>query len=88
MDKHPRDLEGHYFNARDARLRQRMRDDVERRATEERHREKLSEASGTDDTRMLDRMRGLGLDGDIAPALPLLPLVGVAWAGAGSTTAA
>lgn len=69
-------LEEQFFARQEKELRERVR----RQAEEQSRRAGLAEASGLDDPAVLDRLAGLGLDGETVTALELVPLVEVAWA--------
>lgn len=69
-------LEEAFFAEQDAILRRRLREADETKA----RREALSSATGITDGAVLDRLAALGITGETAAALSLIPLVAVAWA--------
>lgn len=72
--------EQQWFHEREARLRQEIRDRLERQAMEEANRREIAGSLGTDDKAVVDRIAALGIDGEMARVIHLLPLVQVAWA--------
>ena len=72
--------EERWFAEKGSRQRQQMREELERKATEERRKRDIAGSLGTDDQALIERLVALGLDGDVAPVLHLLPMVQVAWA--------
>lgn len=71
--------EATYFLQREQQLRERTRKDLERKAEETRKRRELGENLGTDDEALIARIRALGIEGEAARMLHLLPLVSIAW---------
>ena len=69
-------LEEAFFAEQDAVLRRRLREVDEAGS----RRQVLSSASGITDHAVLDRLAALGITGETAAALSLVPLVAVAWA--------
>ena len=69
-----------YFQQREAELRARLRDEMERKAETSRQKRELGELLGTDDQALIDRLHALGISGEAATVIHLLPLVHVAWA--------
>ena len=72
--------EEQWFHEKEARRREKLREDLERRASEEQNKRKIAGSLGSDNQAVVDRIAALGLDGDVVGALHLLPLVQVAWA--------
>jgi hypothetical protein len=72
--------EEEYFQAKQARLRQRLLEETERAAVEQKQKREIAGSVGTDDQALIDRIHALGLDGEVAGVLHLMPLVQVAWA--------
>jgi tellurite resistance protein len=69
-----------YFLAAEARLRQELLEKAERSAAAEQHKREIAGSLGTHDEALIERIHALGLEGEIAGVLHLLPLVQVAWA--------
>jgi tellurite resistance protein len=69
-------LEDAFFAEQDARLRRQLREADEAGS----RRKALSSATGIADDAVLDRLTALGITGETAAALSLIPLVAVAWA--------
>lgn len=78
--------EDDYFRRQDEEQRRKLREQLEAKANEVARREKLAAALKTSDEAILHRGVELGLTGESAKVLHLLPLVHVAWAD-GSVTA-
>jgi len=72
--------EDRWFHEKEERERAELRSQMEHRAANEENRRKLAENLGTDDAAVIARVEALGLDGDVAKVLHLLPLLQVAWA--------
>lgn len=72
--------EEQYFLAREARLRERLRAELEAKAAGELEKRQIAENLGSDDEAVIDRIQALGLESEALPVLHLLPLVGIAWA--------
>jgi len=72
--------EDRWFHEKEAREREALREKIEGRAAAEANRRKIADNLGTDDAEVIARIEALGLDGEVAKVLHLLPLVGVAWA--------
>ncbi|MCW8088451.1 hypothetical protein [Sabulicella glaciei] len=69
-------LEDAFFAEQDALLRRRLREADETGS----RRKALSSASGITDHATLERLEALGITGETAAALSLIPLVAIAWA--------
>jgi hypothetical protein len=80
MPEGPIDLEEQWFHEKEARRREELRKEFERKAEEEQKKRRIAGSLGTDDASVVDRIHALGLDGDVVPILHLLPLVQIAWA--------
>ena len=78
-----RKREEEYFRQRDKELIERMR----KAAEAERSRKTLQDASGIDDAGLLQELEDLGFTPDTLPLLPLVPVLQVAWAEGGISTA-
>jgi len=72
--------EEQWFAEKEARRREQMREELQRKATEEQRKREIAGSLGTDDQALVERLAALGLDGEVAPVLHLLPMVQVAWA--------
>jgi hypothetical protein len=72
--------EEQWFAEKEARRRQELRDELERKAAEEQNKRKIASSLGTDEEAVVERLHALGLDGDVVEVIHLLPLVQVAWA--------
>jgi len=72
--------EDEYFHAKEAQRRRQLREEYERKAAAEQAKRKLADGLQIDDQAVIDRLHGLGLDGEVAEVLHLLPLVQIAWA--------
>jgi tellurite resistance protein len=72
--------EEQWFAEKESRGREQMREELQRKATEERRKREIAGSLATDDQALIERLAALGLDGDVAPVLHLLPMVQVAWA--------
>jgi hypothetical protein len=80
MQKDSLTPEEQWFHEKEARLRQRMREEIEGRAAAEQNKRKIKAGLGTDDKTVIERIQALGLDGDVVQVIHLLPLVQIAWA--------
>jgi hypothetical protein len=80
MPEGPLDLEEQWFHEKEARRREQMREEFERKAAEEHRKREIAGQLGTDDEAVVDRIHALGLDGDVVEVIHLLPLVQIAWA--------
>jgi len=76
----PVDLEQQWFQEKEAREREKLREAFERKAADEHNKRKIAGGLGTDDQAVIDRIHALGLDGDVVEVIHLLPLIQVAWA--------
>jgi hypothetical protein len=73
-------LEDQYFLAREEEARKRRRAKLEAKARAAAERERIAEQVGITDAQIAARIHELGLDGQTASILHLIPLVEVAWA--------
>lgn len=69
-----------YFAAQDMAARQKIREQLAAKAAAEHERRQGALKRGGDDHSLAERLADLGLDGDTAHALHLVPMVVVAWA--------
>ncbi len=69
-----------YFKKLETQQRAKLRKKLDGQASELEERRRIVEATGTDDLELVERIRGLGFDGETARVFDLLPLVHVAWA--------
>ena len=76
-------LEDEFFRRVDAKLSEQLRDELKR----EQARQMLADATGFDDTELLDHLIDADLQATKVAALALVPLVFVAWADGTVTTA-
>jgi hypothetical protein len=72
--------EEQWFLEKEAHRRERLRDELERKATEEQRKREIAGTLGTDNQAVVERIAALGLDGKVVRVLHLLPMVKVAWA--------
>jgi len=80
MPEGPLDLEEQWFHEKEARRRQQMREEFERKAADEHRKREIAGQLGTDDEAVVERIHALGLAGDVVEIIHLLPLVQIAWA--------
>jgi hypothetical protein len=80
MPEGPLDLEEQWFHEKEARRRQQMREELERKAADEHNKREIASQLGTDDQTVVERIHALGLSGDVVRIIHLLPLVQIAWA--------
>jgi len=78
-----RSLEEEYFRKRDRELIEKMR----LAAEAERNREELAKKSGLSDPALLEELRQLGFTPETITLLPLVPVLRMAWAEGGITSA-
>jgi len=72
--------EGSYFLRRDIHLRRQLRQKMEQRAAEMTAKADIAQGLGAGDEHLVERLHELGIDGEQARVLYLVPLVLVAWA--------
>jgi hypothetical protein len=76
LEERRRALEEQFFRKQEQAILERMR----AAQAQQTAREVLAQASGIQDTGVLDRLLGLGVQADTLAAMSLVPLVAVAWA--------
>lgn len=72
--------EEEYFQTQELERRKAMREKAEQQAASQKEQREIAGNLGTDDAALIERIQALGLDGEVAGVLHLLPLVQVAWA--------
>jgi hypothetical protein len=80
MPEGPLTPEEQWFHEKEARLRQKLREEFERKAADELDKRRIAGTLGTDDQAVIDHIHALGLDGEVVEVIHLLPLVQIAWA--------
>lgn len=76
FDKRENQFEAEYFNRKDAEQIAKLKAVFQAKADKE----GISKATGVTDEKLLDRMLGLQLSGELMSAFQLYPLIEVAWA--------
>lgn len=80
MSVNPTKNEEEYFALQEAQVREKMREELAKKAAELADADRVAETLSTEDANVIAKIRALGFDGDTARAFELLPLIHVAWA--------